>query len=147
MIMTPCVDKWERWDIGDINLCSLWKLYPCNYLKTSLMYVITSVLWTNHMGLTEDDFKQEFQDLGCGGRLLVVVICIIISVQKTMRVSLWDPHENVVLACDALHNVVKLSHNCQLYRLLMLLWDVFSIYLTGLCCTLVTSTFIFHFLT
>ena len=43
-----------------------------------------------------------------------------------------------------LYNVVSLSHNCQLYRLLMLVWDVFSIYLTGLCCTLVTRLFIFH---
>ena len=91
--------------------------------------------------------SKNFRIQAAGGMLLVMVICIIISVEKTMRVSLWDPHENVVLACDALHNVVKLSHNCQLYRLLMLLWDVFSIYLTGLCCTLVTSTFIFHFLT
>ena len=32
-----------------------------------------------------------------------------------------------------LYNVVRLSHNCQLYSLLMLVWDVFSIYLTGLC--------------
>ena len=38
----------------------------------------------------------------------------------------------------SLYNVVMLSHNCQLYGLLMLLRDVFSIYLTGLCCTLVT---------